>query len=250
MKRSKELATAARHLFHIKRRGQRSKLARGHTTTSKHILSCSFPRRLSSEWSDRSSMVLRSRSRLRRSSRSLANGSSCSPHPSAAHKRSLYFFLAGFGNYLGYFHSSSLCFPRCTAYNILLHTIPCMPTTLHDPLHHLHRCDDDDDRDKAASSSSTCNPHHNDTLHSYPYRSIHTTCILLSSPRILISSSSCQRPQNVTYANRTCYHPGPLWTSTSCNTNPSTLVLLSVCLSSVRRTLLSLSSLYFGVTFT
>jgi hypothetical protein len=62
-------------------------LARGHTTTSKHILSCSFPRRLSSEWSDRSSMVLRSRSRLRRSSRSLANGSSCSPHPSAAHKR-------------------------------------------------------------------------------------------------------------------------------------------------------------------
>jgi len=87
MKRSKELATAARHLFHIKRRGQRSKLARGHTTTSKHILSCSFPRRLSSEWSDRSSMVLRSRSRLRRSSRSLANGSSCSPHPSAAHKR-------------------------------------------------------------------------------------------------------------------------------------------------------------------
>jgi len=31
--------------------------ARGHTTTSEHILLCNFPQRLSSKWSDRSSIV-------------------------------------------------------------------------------------------------------------------------------------------------------------------------------------------------
>jgi len=152
--------------------------ARGHTTTSEHILLCNFPLRLSSEWSDKSSMVSRSRSRLRRSSRSLANGSFCFPHPSAAHKALSYISsLRGSGfiwiifilHHSAFFAALHIIF-SCTPYparqrHFTTSCITCIvATTTTETKQHHHLL---------------AIPHHNDTLHSYPYRSTHILHLII-----------------------------------------------------------------------